>query len=421
MPGVDAWEVDLGTGALESALPRGRWQALSYRPDGALHAMGVLPADRVSNWRVYRRDPSGSLTDLTGGLDRSTGSFAGGPPSLQWVGNVLYTGYEDSGALGVLRVEPDGASGVVLGGPRVVSGFAASSGRLHFTASTTGAPADLFVAEDGVERRLTHFGDVDFPVSSGEHFTVRSDGCELDVWVFMPAGEERVPLLLNVHGGPASQYAHGFFDEFQIYTGAGYGVVACNPRGSSGKGEEFLRAVVGDGWGVVDRADVDVAVREALRRHPRLDPDRMGVMGGSYGGFLTAWLIGQDDRWKSAIVERALLVWSSFAGTSDIGATFPAEYTGSDHPDGWDTWWEKSPLRFAHRVRTPTLLLHAENDHRCPIEQAEQYFMALLKQGVEVEMLRFPGEGHELSRSGSPKHRVERFEAILDWHARHLR
>ncbi|MGD8289054.1 MAG: prolyl oligopeptidase family serine peptidase, partial [Gemmatimonadota bacterium] len=236
----------------------------------------------------------------------------------------------------------------------------------------------------------------------------------------LPEGGERVPLLLNIHGGPAAQYGHAFFDEFQVYVGAGYGVVACNPRGSAGKGDEFVRAVAGDGWGRVDRSDIDVVVREALRRYPRLDPDRMGVMGGSYGGFLSAWLIGQEDRWRSAVVERALLVWDSFAGTSDIGATFPAEYTGADHPDGWDTWWEKSPLRLADRVRTPTLLLHAENDYRCPIEQAEQYFMALLKQGVEVEMLRFPGEGHELSRNGAPKHRVERFEAILDWHARHL-
>ncbi|MGD2046256.1 MAG: S9 family peptidase [Gemmatimonadota bacterium] len=420
VPGIDAWEVDVEAGELESALPRGSWQLLSYRPDGALHAMGIVPPDRITNWRVYRREPTGSLTDLTGELDRSTMSLAGGPPSLQWAGQTLYTGYEDSGTLGVLRVEPDGASEVVLGGTRVVSGFAPSPDRIHFTATTTDAPADLFVAEGGKERRLTHFGDVDFPVSGGEHFTVESDGWELDVWSFLPEGGERVPLLLNIHGGPAAQYGHAFFDEFQVYVGAGYGVVACNPRGSAGKGDEFVRAVAGDGWGRVDRSDIDVVVREALRRYPRLDPDRMGVMGGSYGGFLSAWLIGQEDRWRSAVVERALLVWDSFAGTSDIGATFPAEYTGADHPDGWDTWWEKSPLRLADRVRTPTLLLHAENDYRCPIEQAEQYFMALLKQGVEVEMLRFPGEGHELSRNGAPKHRVERFEAILDWHARHL-
>jgi dipeptidyl aminopeptidase/acylaminoacyl peptidase len=162
-------------------------------------------------------------------------------------------------------------------------------------------------------------------------------------------------------------------------------------------------------------------VIEALERHDRLDPDRMGLMGGSYGGFMTAWMIGQEDRWKSAVVERALISWTSFSGTSDIGGTFTENYLGAAYPEGWDTWWSQGPLALAHNVSTPTLVLHSENDFRCPIEQAEQYFMALLRNGTTTEFLRFPGEGHELSRSGKPKHRVERFEAILDWHDRHLR
>jgi dipeptidyl aminopeptidase/acylaminoacyl peptidase len=198
-------------------------------------------------------------------------------------------------------------------------------------------------------------------------------------------------------------------------------VVACNPRGSSGRGADFLRAVTGEGWGVVDVADIDAAVAGALERHPRLDPDRMGIMGGSYGGFLTAWVIAQQDRWKSAVVERALINWASFAGTSDIGGAFPFMYTRESYPEAWETWWRMSPLAHAHRVSTPTLVLHSENDFRCPIEQAEQYFMALLRNGTTTEMVRFPGEGHELSRSGKPRHRKERFEAILDWHDRHLK
>ena len=161
-------------------------------------------------------------------------------------------------------------------------------------------------------------------------------------------------------------------------------------------------------------------VDAALDRHPRLDPERMGIMGGSYGGFLTAWVIGHEDRWKSAVVERALVSWNSFVGTSDIAGTFADSYTGAKYPDAWDTWWRLGPLSIAHRVTTPTLVLHSENDFRCPIEQGEQYFTALLRNGTPTEMVRFPGEGHEMSRSGKPKHRVERFEAILDWHARHL-
>jgi dipeptidyl aminopeptidase/acylaminoacyl peptidase len=146
----------------------------------------------------------------------------------------------------------------------------------------------------------------------------------------------------------------------------------------------------------------------------------MGIMGGSYGGFMTAWMIAQEDRWKSAVVERALTSWTSFAGTSDIGGAFPENYLLEAYPGSWQTLWEKSPLALAESVSTPTLILHSEDDLRCPIEQAEQYFMALLRNGTIVELLRFPGEGHEMSRSGKPRHRKERFEAILDWHSRHL-
>jgi dipeptidyl aminopeptidase/acylaminoacyl peptidase len=146
----------------------------------------------------------------------------------------------------------------------------------------------------------------------------------------------------------------------------------------------------------------------------------MGIMGGSYGGFMTAWMIGQEDRWSSAIVERALISWTSFSGTSDIGGVFPESYTGAAYPDAWDTWWQLGPLSLADGVTTPTLVLHSENDFRCPIEQSEQYFMALLRNGTTTEFVRFPGEGHEMSRAGKPRHRLERFEAILDWHGRHL-
>src|SRR5690606_15598628 len=143
---------------------------------------------------------------------------------------------------------------------------------------------------------------------------------------------------------------------------------------------------------------------------PRLDRDRMGVMGGSYGGFLTAWLIAHQTRWKVAVVERALLSWPSFGGTSDIGGWFADSYLGEHR-----LVWERSPLRVADRVETPTLILHSENDFRCPIEQAEQFFDILAGNGVPTEFVRFPGEGHELTRSGRPRHREERFEIILEW------
>ncbi len=418
--GTQVWEVSVEGGEAREVAPRAYWGLPSYRPDGVLHLVGTGTADWPRNQALWRRDGE-EWTNLTGHLDRSLVSLSAGPPRLEWDGEDAITGLEDSGRFSLIRVRPDGTTDLLVGGERLVTGFDHRAGTTVAVISEPTSPGELTLLDGDDEVRLTSFGTEGIDLVRPEHFHVVSDGVEVDVWVYLPEGTDPVPTLLNIHGGPASQYGYGFFDEFQIYAGAGYGVVAANPRGSSGRGEAFLRAVVGDGWGVVDRHDIIHVLGEALERFPRLDPTRVGVMGGSYGGFLTAWLIAHEpERFSSAVVERALLTFPSFAGTSDIGTTFPEHYLAVGYPEGWQRWWERSPLSVAHRIVTPTLILHSENDFRCPMEQAEQLFTALLRNGTEVEMLRFPGEGHELSRSGKPRHRLERFDAILEWHGRHL-
>ena len=414
--GNDVWEIAIEGGEAVRVTDRGFWSAVSYRPDGLLHLLGNIESRYPVDAYLYRREGDGSLTDLTGHLDRGSVSLSAGPAAVRWDDQDAIVGFEDSGRFGIISVAPDGTIDTLVRGDKVVTGHDAADRRLVYTASTWDSPGELI--SDGTP--LTHLNEADLALAVPDHFRVESDGHEIDVWVYLPEGDEKVPLLLNIHGGPASQYGYGFFDEFQVYAGAGYGVVACNPRGSAGRGREFVKAVVGEGWGQVDRADISAAVAEALARHDRLDDTRMGIMGGSYGGFMTAWMTGQEDRWSSAIVERALISWTSFSGTSDIGGVFPENYTGADYPGAWDTWWRLGPLSLADGVTTPTLVLHSENDFRCPIEQSEQYFMALLRNGTATEFLRFPGEGHEMSRTGKPRHRLERFEAILDWHGRHL-
>lgn len=418
--GTEAWEVKVDSGEISRAISRGWWSLVSYRPDGALHALGSPGTEFPTVQALYRREGDGSITGVTDGLDRSSVSLAGGLPFLRWDGQAAVIALESAGELGLIRAQPDGSNETLVEGPLVVSGADVAGGRVVVTMVTTDNPGEVYDVDTVGQTRLTELNTDDLGVLSAEHFTIGEGADELDVWVILPEGDEPVPLLLNIHGGPASQYSHAFFDEFQVYASAGFGVVYSNPRGSSGRGRDFVRAVTGDGWGRVDLEDIRRVVTAALDRHPRLDTERMGVMGGSYGGFLTAWVIGHEDRWKSAVVERALVSWTSFAGTSDIAGTFPAAYSGAQYPDAWDTWWRLGPLALAHDVTTPTLVLHAENDFRCPIEQGEQYFMALLRNGTTAEFVRFPGEGHEMSRSGKPKHRVERFEAILDWHQRHL-
>lgn len=414
--GNDVFEVTVGTGEISRAAVRGFWNLASYRMDGLLHLLGNENPRYPVNGYLYRREEDGTLTNLTGHLDRSSVGLAAGPGRLEWDGDRAVTGYEDSGSFGVIAVAPTGEVDHVVAGEQVVTGFDVKDGEIIYTASRWDSPGELYENDEAV----TSLGNPEANWVEPVHLRVPSGGGDVDAWVYLPEGDEEVPLLLNVHGGPASQYGFGLFDEFQVYVSAGYGVVACNPRGSSGRGEEWLEAVKGEAWGQVDVEDVRAVIDAALQEFPRLDANRMGVMGGSYGGFFTSWITGHEDRWKSAIVERALIVWNSFSGTSDIAGMFAENYLGADYPEGWDLWWDRSPLSVAQNVTTPTLILHSEDDWRCPIEQAEQYFIALLRNGTKTELIRFPGEGHEMSRGGKPMHRQERFEAILDWHAQHL-
>jgi dipeptidyl aminopeptidase/acylaminoacyl peptidase len=236
--------------------------------------------------------------------------------------------------------------------------------------------------------------------------------------------ERRYPVLLNVHGGPFSQYGNKFFDEFQVYARAGYVVLYSNPRGSSGYSEEWGRAirgpiVEGPGWGTVDYEDVIAVVDEALQRFDYCDPERLGVLGGSYGGYMTTWIVGHTDRFQAACSERAcndlLLQW----GSADIGWVFRG-YWGAHWFEAPDVYRKMSPTTYAQEITTPLLILHSEEDLRCPIGNAEELFTILRLLKRDVEFVRFPAESHELSRSGSPAHRVMRFETILDWFADHL-
>ncbi|MDI2098205.1 S9 family peptidase [Ruicaihuangia caeni] len=242
-----------------------------------------------------------------------------------------------------------------------------------------------------------------------------SDGYPVHGWVVLPEGEGPHPVLLNIHGGPYASYLHSLFDEAQVYASAGYAVVMCNPRGSAGYGQRHGRSIR-HAMGTVDMQDVLAFLDGALDRHRTLDRGRVGIMGGSYGGYLTAWITSHEHRFEAAIVERGFLDATAFAGNSDIGTFFGQEYLGTDRT----LVAAQNPQDRAHLVKTPTLIMHSEDDLRCPVDQAERYYQALREHGTDAELVLFPGENHELSRTGRPRHRLQRFELILNWWRRHL-
>lgn len=335
-------------------------------------------------------------------------------------GGVLFTD-EHRGAVRLLLVPYDGGEPEVLvDGRRQVIGATIRAGVTAVTVADPYSWGELAVRRaDGALETLTSWNAA-YPIEVGvlpmaELNATAPDGYPVHGWVVRPAGAGPFPVLLMIHGGPFSQYGWRLFDEAQVYAGAGYAVVMGNPRGSSGYGEAHGRAVIGN---VSEVSAMDLlALLDAALADPVLDGARVGVLGGSHGGFMTTWLAAHHgDRFRAGITERAVNAIDSFTGSSDIGWFFAADLYGPDV----DQQDKQSPLTHADRIEIPLLIIHSEQDWRCPMEQAQRLYVALKRRGVPVEMLLFPGEGHEMSRSGSPSHRVARFEAILDWWRRYL-
>jgi dipeptidyl aminopeptidase/acylaminoacyl peptidase len=368
---------------------------------------------------------------LTESLDRTCGPYPAIREETLWNGDRIVFGVEDRGNVHLYDVAADGSDDpqLLVGGELAVGGYDALGETLVHVASRATTMRELYAGH----RRLT---DVGREFVSGralvepERFTaISADGEQVDAWLVRPTGLHdgvKVPLLLNIHGGPFSQYGTGFFDEFQVQAGAGYAVLYSNPRGSSGYSESWGRAIMGPlrgkgpGWGTVDYEDVTAVVDTALERFDFLDADRVGVLGGSYGGYLTSSIVTQTNRFKAACSERAVNNLLSAYGSSDLFWVFGRHFGGSPLDDA-DAYLRHSPAMYADRIETPLLIVHSEDDLRCDVEQAEQLFIALRLQRKPVELVRFPAEGHELSRTGSPAHRAMRFEIMLDWFGRYLR
>jgi len=286
---------------------------------------------------------------------------------------------------------------------------------------------DLFIADlNGKgERKLTNLNEAlwkQLRFAEVERFSYKgADDWDIDGFFVKPidwqAGK-KYPMILSVHGGPAGQYGVDWYHEFQVYAARGYAVLFTNPRGSTGYGQKFERGIVNE-WGGKDFIDIMNGVDAALKRYPWIDQKRMGVTGGSYGGFMTNWIVGHTDRFKAAVTLRSVSNFISDDGTRD-GAYGHAPDFGGDIFQKFDLYWDRSPVKYARNVKTPTLILHSDNDYRVPIEQGEQWFRALKHFGVTTEIVFFPRENHNLTRTGEPKHLVESLNWQLYWFDRFL-
>jgi dipeptidyl aminopeptidase/acylaminoacyl peptidase len=443
---IDLWTVP-ATGGEPRKLTGSNGPALNpaFSPDGARIAYfghtNPEPYRRYANTNIWTAPANGSAPPCNHTFDFDR-SFGGGvssdlraglsaqTPIWSLDGASIYASAIERGAELIYRVDlATNTVTKVVDGERGVLGLAlTTNNRLVFSATDSLTPNELYTcAGDGAhERRLTHLNDALLTgreLSVPERFTYAgADGWEMDGWLMKPDGfipGQRYPLVLEIHGGPAAQYGFAFFHEFQLLAAQGYGVLYTNPRGSTGKTAAFTVANRAR-WGEEDFADIMAGLDAALAAHDWIDPARLGVAGGSYGGFMTNWVVSHTDRFKAAVTMRCVSNLLSFFGTSDIGFTFLDMQFETEPWQDLELLLRHSPITHAHKIQTPLLILHSETDFRCPIEQGEQMFITLKKLGRTTEFVRFPDEDHNLSRNGKPAHRAERLRHILRWFKMYL-
>jgi dipeptidyl aminopeptidase/acylaminoacyl peptidase len=446
----DGWELDVLSDIwsirLDVRQPRkitstpGSWSNPIWSSDGAsLVILGSSDLSRAgyANTEIWRVPASGGAPEsLTSHFDRSIGDqMIGDVPRIQSdrlqidsaTGAIDFLA-SDFGNSHVFRRSADGNIDRIISGDRRVGSFnRLPDGGFVFSASTPIDPGDLYLCDgDGSnERRLTDVNagwraEVEL-AQPREIWTRSHDGTDIQGWILRPpgiAGEVNLPMTVQLHGGPLAQYGNGFMHEFQLLTAQGYTVLYGNPRGSTGYGEWFAGDLIGR-WGEADQPDV-LALIDTASGIVGVDQERIGVLGGSYGGILTNWLLGHTDRFRTAITMRSCTNYVSMYGTDDISYNTNVHSFGVDYFDDPELYWRLSPIVYVKEMTAPLLILHSEEDYRCPIEQAEQLFIALKRLGRTVEFVRFPNESHGLSRTGSPRRRIERLHKITEWFGRWL-
>ncbi len=397
-----------------------------FSPDG--NKVAVVYSDNKKSvfqhhkLHIYNID-DGSFECLTEEIDRDIGnsinsdSRFGSGKQMDWVDNRIYFTVTDGGSSKLFYHELGKENFEFFNNGESIESFSVMDNGFAYISQSARRPTELFIY-NGKIKRITNFNRVFESLPDPKKFTIRvSDGTNVDFWLLTSDGKKK-PTILEIHGGPKTAYGNAFMFEFQLLSLSGFNVLFSNPRGSDGYSEKFALEIK-EHFGERDYMDLMEIVEYSLKNLP-VDKERLGVMGGSYGGFMTNWIIGHTDIFKAAITERSISNQISFFGTSDIGPGFNGDQIGKNPWDMIDHYWEKSPLKHVKNVKTPLLIIHSDEDYRCPVEQAYQLFTSLKYFGKDVRMAIFPGENHDLSRSGKPKHRIERLKIILEFMKKQL-
>ncbi|MDO5716267.1 MAG: S9 family peptidase [Tissierellia bacterium] len=295
-------------------------------------------------------------------------------------------------------------------------------GKIISVALTEQKLQELYEIKDGNLHQISQINDglKEKYVAKPQEITWEKDGYTYHGWVLLPedfTSREKVPAILDIHGGPKTVYSTVFYHEMQYWAGLGYAVFFTNPRGSDGWGNDFMD--IRGKYGAIDYEDLMEFTDKVLDKYPTIDTERLFVTGGSYGGFMTNWIVGHTKRFRAAASQRSISNWISMWGTTDIGYYFADDQTDSDIWESHDKMWAQSPLKYANQCTTPTLFIHSDEDFRCYMAEGIQMFTALKYHGCESRLVLFKGENHELSRSGKPHHRVRRLDEITQWFEKH--
>lgn len=428
--------------------PEGPKHGPKFSPDGKTIAFqghdNPQDAWGVTNDHIWKVGLKGKpkARDLMPKWDRmasdlsitDTGDAHFGSP-IEWSGDgkrIYFLG-TDTGATNLYYVPASGGKPTrVYSGKCHVKGYAVNgkTKKAAMIVSDLNNPGDVYVGptQYGAEKRskkltdLNRFLRTEVKLGRTKEVMFRSfDGTKVQGWLLTPPDfnkNKKYPSVLEIHGGPRVQYAHSFFHEMQYLAAKGYVVFYTNPRGGQGRGETWADAITG-GWGDLDYKDC-MAAADWMESQKFIHPKKMGVTGGSYGGYMTNWIIGHTNRFKAAVTQRSIADLRNFLGTSDIGWDLEREFAGWPWSNQ-ENYAKCSPITYYKKIKTPVLIIHSEQDLRCSIEQAEQMFVMLKVLKKTVEFVRFPEEPHGLSRHGRPDRRIARLEFISNWFDKYMK